>query len=166
MSSRSRTRSVKTAAGVTSVHIPRQRGRRSAQPFVVVVPERPSLTREVLTAIGALLWRFRRPLAPTGLALLAFVVTAILHAIAWWSGLLLAPAAAVPVLWLGVMQRRRPASGSVLAWRIGLTLLATTTAAWAALASGFGPLAGSLELWWLLTWIAAQTAWLIVRRTH
>lgn len=166
MSSRSRTRSVKTAAGVTSVHIPRQRGRRSAQPFVVVVPERPSLTREALAAVGGLLWRFRRPLAPTGLALLAFVVTAILHAIAWWSGLLLAPAAAVPVLWLGVMQRRRPASGSVLAWRIGLALLATTTAAWAALAAGFGPLAGSLELWWLLTWIAAQTAWLIVRHTR
>ncbi|MET8023838.1 hypothetical protein [Streptomyces avermitilis] len=166
MSSRSRTRSVKSAAGVTSVHIPRQRGRRSAQPFVVVVPERPSLTREALVAIGALLWRFRRPLAPTALALLAFVVTALLHTIAWWSGLLLAPAAAVPALWLGIMQRRRPASGSVLAWRAALALLATVTGAWAALSAGFGPFAGPLPLVWLLLWLAAQTAWPIVRHTR
>jgi hypothetical protein len=132
----------------------------------VVVPERPSLTREALAAIGGLLWRFRRPLIPTALALLAWPVTALLHAIAWWSGLLLAPAAAVPVLWLLVMQRRRPARSSVLAWRAGLALLATTTAAWAAFAAGFGPLAGPLPLLWLLTWLVAQTAWLIVRRSH
>lgn len=167
MSSRTRSRGVKTAAGVHTVRIPQQRGRRrSAQPFVVVVPEHPSLTREALAAIGGLLWRFRRALAPTALALVAFVVTAILHAIAWWSGLILAPTAAAPVLWLLVTQRRRPASGSVLAWRAGLVLLATSTAAWAALSAGFGPLAGALELWWLLTWITAQTTWLIVRRTH
>ena len=163
MSSRTRARG---AAGVHTVRIPHQRGRRSAQPFVVVVPERPSLTREALTTIGSLLWRFRRPLAPTALALLAWPVTALLHAIAWWSGLLLAPAAAVPVLWLLVMQRRRAARSSVLAWRVGLALLATVTAAWAALASGFGPLAGPLPLFWLLTWLVAQTAWLIVRRSH
>jgi hypothetical protein len=30
----------------------------------------------------------------------------------------------------------------------------------------FGPLAGSLELWWLLALICTQTAWLIVRRTR
>ncbi|MFE2419692.1 hypothetical protein [Streptomyces hokutonensis] len=163
MSSRTRARGT---AGVHTVRIPHQRGRRSAQPFVVVVPERPSLTREALTAIGGLLWRFRRPLIPTALALLAWPVTALLHAIAWWSGLLLAPAAAVPVLWLLVMQRRRPARSSVLAWRAGLALLATTTAAWAAFAAGFGPLAGPLPLLWLLTWLIAQTAWLIVRRSH
>ncbi|MBK3564526.1 hypothetical protein [Streptomyces sp. MBT62] len=166
MSSRTRTRSAKSAAGVTTVRLPRQRGRRSAQPFVVVVPERPSLTREALTAIGSLLWRFRRPLIPTALALLAWLVTALLHAIAWWSGLLLAPAAAVPVLWLLVMQRRRPARSSVLAWRAGLAVLATLTAAWTAFAAGFGPLAGPLPLFWLLTWLIAQTAWLIVRRSH
>ena len=131
-----------------------------------MVPEHPSLTREALAAIGGLLWRFRRALAPTALALVAFVVTAILHAIAWWSGLLLVPAAAAPAVWLFLMHRRRPAGSSVLAWRVGLALLATTTAAWAALSAGFGPFAGALELWWLLTWLIAQTAWLIVRRTH
>ncbi|WP_033321221.1 hypothetical protein [Streptomyces yerevanensis] len=166
MSSRTRTRTVKTAAGVHTVRLPRQRGRRSAQPFVVVVPERPSLTREVLGFLGRALWRFRGSLAPTGFALLALVVTALLHLLGWWSGLVLAPLAAAPVLWLGILQRRRPARGSALAWRIALAALTTVAAAWAALAAGFGPLAGPLELVWLLTLIAAQSAWLIVRRTH
>lgn len=107
MSSRTRSRGLKTAAGVHTVHIPRQRGRRS-QPFVVVVPEHPSLTREAFGFLGRTLWRFRTALAPTGLALLAWPLTAILHAIAWWSGLLLAPVAAAPLLWLSFMQRRRP----------------------------------------------------------
>lgn len=162
MSSRTRTRG---AAGVHTVRIPRHRGRRS-DPFVVVVPERPSLTREALTALGGLLWRSRRALAPTGFAVLALVVAALLHAIAWWSGLLLAPTAAGPLVWLLVMQRRRPATGSVLAWRISLATLTTSAMAWLAMAAGFGPLAGPLELIWLLTLIAAQSAWLIVRRTH
>jgi hypothetical protein len=157
---------VKTAAGVHTVHIPRQRGRRGAQPFVVVVPERPSLTREALGFLGRALWRSRRTLAPTALALIAVPLAAILHALAWWSGLLLAPLAIAPVLWFGFLQVRRPGRGSVIAWRAGLTLLATAALAWLALAAGFGPLAGPLELLWLLTWIAAQSAWLIVRRTH
>ncbi|GAA0922218.1 hypothetical protein [Streptomyces thermoalcalitolerans] len=166
MSSRTRARGVKTAASVHTVHIPRRRGRRSAQPFVIVVPERPSLAREALSVLGGLLWRFRGALAPTGLALLAVPVTAVLHAIAWWSGLLLAPAAGAPLVWLAVIQRRRPARAAVLAWRAGLAALAGVACAWVALAAGFGPLAGPLELLWLLTWLTAQTAWLIVRRTH
>ncbi|NEV90124.1 hypothetical protein GUR47_26220 [Streptomyces tendae] len=166
MSSRTRARGVKTAAGVHTVRIPRQRGRRGADPFVVVVPERPSLTREALAAVGGWLWRSRRALAPTGLAVLALVVAGLLHVMAWWSGLLLAPAAAGPLVWLLLVQRRRPAAGSVLAWRIGLAALASSALAWLATAAGFGPLAGALELWWLLTLITAQTAWLIVRRTH
>lgn len=163
MSSRTRGRG---AAGVHTVRIPRQRGRRGSDPFVVVVPERPSLTREALTALGGLLWRSRRALAPTGFAVLAFVTAALLHAIAWWSGLLLAPIATGPLVWLLVTQRRRSGTGSVLAWRIGVTALGSTALAWLALAAGFGPLAGPLELIWLLTLITAQTAWLIVRRTH
>ncbi|MFJ2651155.1 hypothetical protein ACIO1C_31095 [Streptomyces sp. NPDC087420] len=162
---RSRVRAQKVAAGVTTVRIPRQRGQRGSQPFVVVVPERPSLTREVLSAAGRLLWRFRRPLIPTALALLALPVTGVLHMIAWWSGLLLAPVAIVPAVWLCLTQRRRPASGAVLAWRISLTTLATLSLAWAALASGFGPLAGPLELGWLLLLLTTQTVWLIVRRS-
>lgn len=162
MSSRTRARGVKTAAGVHTVRIPRQRGRRGGDPFVVVVPERPSLTREALAVIGGWLWRSRRALAPTTLAVLALVVAAVLHVIAWWSGLLLAPTAAG----LLVMQRRRPATGSVLFWRAGLAALTSSALAWLATAAGFGPLAGALELWWLLTLITAQSAWLIVRRTH
>ncbi|MFE7278077.1 hypothetical protein [Streptomyces sp. NPDC057623] len=162
MSSRTRTRSVKTGAGVHTVRIPRQRGRRS-DPFVIVVPERPSLTREALGFLGRALWRFRSALAPTGLSALAFLVAALLHVIAWWSGLVIAPMAAVPLVWLLVMQRRRPASGSTLGWRIGLAVLATLSAVWLALAAGFGPHTGPLVLLWLLILIAAQTTWFIVR---
>ncbi|MFF5155380.1 hypothetical protein ACFY3N_03740 [Streptomyces sp. NPDC000348] len=166
MSSRIRARGAKTTAGVHTVRIPRQRGRRGAAPFVVVVPERPSLTREALAVVGGWLWRSRRALAPTALAVLALVVAALLHVIAWWSALLLAPTAAGPLAWLLITQRRRPATGSVLAWRIGLAALTSSALAWLAVAAGFGPLAGALELWWLLTLITTQTAWLIVRRTH
>ncbi|MGW2325699.1 hypothetical protein ACWC5C_08040 [Streptomyces sp. NPDC001700] len=166
MSSRTRARTVKTAAGVTTVRIPRQRGRRSHDPFVVVVPERPTLTRLALDATALWLWKHRRALAPLALGLLAFPVTALLHVLAWWSALLLAPAAAGPALWLALVQRRRPAADkAVWGWRITLAALGASGLAWAALAAGFGPLAGPLELWWLLNLITAQTAWLIVRRT-
>ncbi|MFD5162823.1 hypothetical protein ACFWMJ_33000 [Streptomyces hawaiiensis] len=163
MSSRTRARSVKTAAGIHTVRIPRQRGRRS-DPFVIVVPERPSLTREALGFIGRGLWTFRHALAPTGLSLLAFLVAGLLHLIVWWSALVVAPVAAVPVGWLLVMQRRRPArAAAALGWRIALAALATAAAVWLALAAGFGPLNGTLALLWLLIWITAQTAWLILR---
>ncbi|AYN34226.1 hypothetical protein DUI70_3725 [Streptomyces albus] len=149
-----------------TVRIPRQRGRRGADPFVVVVPERPSLTREALTVVGGWLWRERRALAPTGLAVLALAAAGLLHVFAWWSGLVLAPVAAGPLVWLLLMQRRRPALGSPLAWRIALAALASSALAWLALAVGFGPLAGPLCLWWLLMLLTAQTAWLIVRHTR
>ncbi|MFF7371963.1 hypothetical protein [Streptomyces tricolor] len=166
MSSRTRTRMAKTAAGVHTIHVPRQRGRRRSQPFVVVVPERPSLAREAFGFLGRVLWRFRTALTPTFLAALAWPLTAVLHALAWWSALVLAPLAVAPVLWLGFVHIRRPARVAASAWRAGLALLATTAFAWLALAAGFGPLAGPLELIWLLAWLAAQTAWLIVRRAH
>ncbi|BBC35858.1 hypothetical protein SGFS_071520 [Streptomyces graminofaciens] len=162
MSSRTRARVAKTAAGVHTVQIPRRRGRRSA-PFVIVVPERPSLTREALGFLGRALWAGRRGLAPVGLAVFVFALTGVLHVSAWWSGLVLAPAALAPTLWVLVMQRRRPASGAALGWRIGLTVLATLAAVWVALAAGFGPLAGPLPLLWLLVLIAAQTTWFFVR---
>lgn len=165
MSSRTRSRKVRTSAGVHTVQIPRQRGRRS-QPFVVVVPEHPSLTREALGFVGRGLWMARHALAPTGIALLALVLTGLLHLIAWWSGLVLAPAAVVPVVWFVVVQRSRPASGSTRTWRVALAVFATLAFAWAAFAAGFGPWAGSLPLVWLLTLIVAQTVWLFVRRTR
>ncbi|WP_109006079.1 hypothetical protein [Streptomyces rishiriensis] len=163
MSSRTRARG---AAGVTTVHIPRRRGRRGSDPFVVVVPERPSLTREALGFLGRALWNVRTALAPTALALLALPLTAVLHALAWWSSLLLAPAAVAPLLWLAIMQRRRPARAGVLLWRAGLVLLVSIAAAWLALAAAFGPFSGPLAAIWLLVLIAAQTAWLVVRRSH
>ncbi|WP_105970951.1 hypothetical protein [Streptomyces geranii] len=166
MSSRTRTRRVKTTAGVHTVRLPRQRGRRTAQPVLVVVPERPSIARELAGWAGGLLWRFRHALAPTGIALAVFVVTALLHALAWWSALVLAPAVAAPIGWLLFVQRRHPAHRTTLAWRIATAALATLALAWAALAAGFGPLAGPLELLWLLLLLPAQTGWLIVRRTH
>ncbi|MGW6360539.1 hypothetical protein ACWFR5_36580 [Streptomyces sp. NPDC055092] len=167
---RSRVRTAKVPAGATVIQMPRQRrsGRRGSQPFVVVVPtERRSFQHEVAAFVGGALWRHRRALAPTLLALAALPACAVLHALAWWSGLLLAPAAAAPLVWLLVMQHRRPATErSVLAWRIGLALLGTAAAAWVALAAGFGPLAGPLDLLWLLTWAVAQTAWIVLRRTR
>ncbi len=166
MSSRTRTRRVKTAAGVTTVRLPRQRGRRSAQPFVVVVPERPSIARELAGWVGSVLWRFRVALAPTGIALAVFAFTALLHALAWWSALVLATFAVAPLASWFALQRRRPAHGTALAWRAGAAALITLTFTWAALAAGFGPLAGPLELLWLLLLLPAQTGWLIVRRTH
>ncbi|MFD0315979.1 hypothetical protein [Streptomyces flavalbus] len=166
MSSRTRTRAVKTAAGVHTVRLPRQRGRRRLDPFVIVVPEHPSLTRQVLSGLTLMLWDHRRALAPTGIAVLALAVTALLHVLGWWSALVLAPLALAPAAWFTLVQLRRPARRSALAWRIGLTVLATLAAAWVALAAGFGPLAGPLELVWLLTLIAAQSAWSVVRRTR
>lgn len=162
MPSRTSTRGVKTPAGVHTVRIPRQRGRRS-QPFVVVVPERPTLTREAFGFLGRTLWRYRGALAPTGLALLAWPVTALLHAIAWWCSLLLAPIAAAPLVWLAVLQRNQPARTSAMAWRFALTALAAVAFTWVALAAGFGPLTGPLPLIWVLTWLISQTAWLVVR---
>lgn len=165
MSSRTRAHAVKTAAGIHTVHIPGRRGRRS-QPLLIVVPEQPSLTREVAGWVGRLLWRSRRALAPTVLALLALAAAGVLHALAPWTGLVLAALTAAPAGWVPFMQRRRPATGTVLAWRIGLALLATLTGGWFAAAAGFGPLAGPLELLWLLVLAAAQSVWLVVRRTH
>ncbi|WP_327748484.1 hypothetical protein [Streptomyces europaeiscabiei] len=166
MSSRTRARRVKSTAGVHTVQIPRQRGRRGAQPFVIVVPERPSLTREALGFVGRGLWAGRRGLAPAALAVFVFGLTGVLHLNAWWSALVLAPLALVPLAWVLIMQRRRPASGSALGWRISLAALATLAAGWMALAAGFGPLAGPLPLLWLLIWLAAQITWFFVRRTH
>ncbi|MFJ3771115.1 hypothetical protein ACIPX0_05405 [Streptomyces sp. NPDC090075] len=163
MSSRTRARG-RRAASVTSINIPRQRGRRS-QPFIVVVPEHPSLTREALGFAGRLLWKSRSALAPTALALLALAVTAILHALSWWYGLVFLPVALAPGAWLGIMHVRRPRTGSTLYWRITAAAAVTLAVVWLLLAAVFGPFAGPLEGIWLAGWILAQAAWLIVRRS-
>lgn len=149
----------------TTVRLPRQRGRRG-EPFIVVVPERPSLTRQALTGLGSVAWTHRGALAPIPVALLAFGSTGLLHTVAWWSGLLLAPVAVAPLVWLWIVQRSHPAAGSALAWRIALSVTSMLAAGWMAAAATFGPLAGPLELLWLLALIGTQTAWPIVRRTR
>ncbi|WP_217552680.1 hypothetical protein [Streptomyces sp. GbtcB6] len=164
MSSRTRARR-RTAASVHSIHIPRQRGRRGSQPFIVVVPEHPSLTREAFGFAGRLLWRFRSALAPTLLALLALALTAVMHALSCWYGLVFLPVALAPAAWLGIMHVRRPRSGSTLYWRITASAAVTLAVIWLLLAAVFGPFAGPLEGIWLSGWILAQAAWLIVRRS-
>ncbi|WP_372349605.1 hypothetical protein [Streptomyces sp. KL116D] len=115
-------------------------------------------------------WEHRQALAPTFAAVLAFNLAALLHALAWWSGLLLAPVALAPAVVLAIVQRQHKARGSALAWRIGLAVASTFTAAWLALAATFGPLygphAGTLCIVWLLALVGAQTTWPLVRRTH
>ncbi|MFI8850241.1 hypothetical protein ACIGW3_08625 [Streptomyces sp. NPDC053499] len=167
MPARTGPRTVKVPAGASTIRIPRQRrsGRRS-DPFVVVVPERPSLTRLALGATADLVWRHRGALAPLGIAVGVFLVATLLHALAWWSGLALVPAAVGPLVWLALVQHRRPAAARAVCWRVAFALLTTAAGAWAALAAGFGPLAGPLEVWWLLTFVAAQTTWLIARHSN
>ncbi|WP_405807457.1 hypothetical protein OG729_20100 [Streptomyces sp. NBC_00210] len=170
MTNRTRIRTAKVPRGTTAIRIPRQGrrriGRRAAQPIVLVVPEQPSLGARAAAAAGGWLWDRRGSWAPTAIALAAFLAAAIVHALAWWSGLVLAPATAAPLIWLLRTNRQRPAGDpSVRRWRNGLVLLATTATAWAALALAFGPTAGPLELLWLISTIAAQTLWLRSRRT-
>ncbi|MGY4968475.1 hypothetical protein ACWGCC_04490 [Streptomyces nigrescens] len=165
MNRRTRPRAVKVPAGAASVRIPRQRrGRSSAQPFVVVIPERPSLLSQIGRFLGLWLWDHRRSLAPLALAVTAAGVAALLHVWAWWSGLVLAPVAAAPLVWLLIEQHRRPVPPSVLRWRLGLAVAAAAALAWLALAAGFGPLATPLPTIWLVLTVAAQVGWLILRR--
>lgn len=165
-SSRTRSRrAMKVPAGATTVRIPRQRGRRrSHEPFVIVMPERPSLLREMSTGIALAAWDHRRQLAPLVLAVAALPLTAALHWWAWWSGLILAPLAAAPLAWLGFVLLRRPAGRSVVAWRLGFTVAATSVLAWLSMAAAFGPMSGPLLMLWLINTIAAEAAWLVIRR--
>ncbi|WP_342791166.1 hypothetical protein [Streptomyces montanus] len=157
-------RTQKEPAGATTVRIPRQRGRRGADPFVVVVPERPSLLREMAAGLALIAWDHRRSLAPVALAVTALPLTAVLHWWAWWSGLILAPLALAPLGWLAFAILRRPAGRSVLFWRLGLGVGATSALTWLALAAAFGPAAGPLLTLWLIFTVAAQVAWLVIRR--
>ncbi|WP_394432509.1 hypothetical protein [Streptomyces sp. SGAir0957] len=163
----SRRRTAKVPAGATVINLPRQRRTgRAGQPFIVVVPTHPTWKQRLAAATGRAIWNQRRALIPTFGALFVLPLTALLHALAWWTGLVLAPLAAGPLVWLLTMQRRRPAGErTVLAWRLALALLTTATLAWTALAAAFGPLAGPLGVLWLLLWTLAQTGWLIVRHT-
>ncbi|AWI30416.1 hypothetical protein [Streptomyces tirandamycinicus] len=170
MSNRTRARGAKIPPGATAIRVPRQRrrgfGGRQMGPIILVVPEKPSLAARATYAVGGWVWDRRRSWAPTGIAVVAFVAAAIVHVLAWWTGLVLAPATAAPLVWLWWTSRHRPAEArSVRRWRRGLALLGIAAAAWAALAVAFGPTAGPLELLWLIATIAAQALWLQLRRT-
>jgi hypothetical protein len=135
-------------------------------PYVVVVPERPSLTHEAAATLLRWLWRSRAALAPTGTAVGAFLLGVLLHLLAPWAVYLLAPLAAVPLVWLLVAHRARPAHGPALAWRTVLVVLAVSTLAQLAAVVAQGPLADGLGVWWLLNLLVAQTVWPVLRRTR
>ncbi|MER5300183.1 hypothetical protein ABT039_12090 [Streptomyces lasiicapitis] len=167
MSSRTRprARTVKVPAGATSVRIPRQRGRRQ-QSFLLVVPERPTLTSQALRTAGRLLWRHRLALLPTGLAVLSLIVTAVLHALAPWASVLVATVGLLPLILLLTptpLYRRRLADES-RAWRWGAAAVAAVLGLWSGLAILLGPLAGPLEVLWFLGLLAAYVLRAAVRR--
>lgn len=161
-----RVRVVKTGAGAATFRVPRTRGLRGSAPYVVVVPERPSFTHEAAAALLRWLWCRRGGFTPTGVALGAFLLGVVLRLIAPWAVFLLVPLAVVPLAWLALVHRARPARGGALAWRAGLTALAVSALAQLAAAVALGPLAGELSVWWLLNLLVAQTAWPVLRRTR
>lgn len=166
MSSRTRprARTVKVPAGATTVRIPRQRGRRQ-QSFVLVVPERPTLTGQALRTMGRLLWRHRLALIPAGLAVLSLIVTAVLHAFAPWTAYLMTVAGLLPLIALLTPPIHCRLAGGVRAWQWGGAALAAAVGLWAGLAVLFGPLAGPLEALWFLGVLAAYGLRAAIRRS-
>lgn len=159
-------RTRKTYGGPRTVHVPRTR-RRDAQPIVLVVPERPTLSQRAARALGAWLWETRASWAPVPIALTALLAVTLLHVLAWWTAFLLAPGAFAPYGWLFWLALRRPAADrSIRRWRKALAALASLTTSWAAAAVFFGPLAGPLEVIWLALAITAQVLWLRTRRSN
>lgn len=156
---------MKVPAGATTVRIPRQRGRRQ-QSFVLVVPERPTLTSQALRTAGRLLWRHRAALLPAGLAVLALIATAVLHALAPWAGLLVAVVGLLPlIVLLSPPLSRRWSKGGVRVWQWSAAAIAAGVGLWAAAAILLGPLAGPLEILWFLGLLAAYALRAAVRRT-
>ncbi|MER7348860.1 hypothetical protein ABT390_26025 [Streptomyces aurantiacus] len=165
MSSRTRprARTMKVPVGATTVRIPRQRGRRQ-QSFVLVVPERPSLTGRALATTGRLLWHHRLALLPTGSALLLLVLTAVLHVLAPWAGLLVAAVGLLPLIALLIPPLYRRLVGGDRVWKWGAAAVVAVVGLWSGLAILFGPLAGPLEVLWFLGLLAAHGLWFALRR--
>ncbi|QIB44878.1 hypothetical protein [Streptomyces aureoverticillatus] len=166
MSSRTRprARTVKVPAGATTVRIPRQRGRRQ-QSFLLVVPERPTLSSQALRTAGRLLWRHRLALLPTGLAVLSLIVTAVLHALAPWASVLVATVGLLPlIMLLTPSPYRRRLADENRAWKWGAAAVAAVVGLWSGLAILLGPLAGPLEVLWFLGLLAAHGLWFALRR--
>ncbi|MET9961462.1 hypothetical protein ABZ128_20805 [Streptomyces sp. NPDC006326] len=165
MSRRTRSQAAQ-AAFPTTVHIPRQRGRRrQVPPVIVVVSEQPTLTARATAATGRFVWRHRRTWAPTGIAVTLLVVAAVLHLLAPWTGLIAAAAGLAPLGHLVWLARTRPAGRTVWAWRISLAVLALAGLSWLSLALWFGPASAALMGLWSLTTLTVQILWLTAGRT-
>ncbi|MFE7120844.1 hypothetical protein ACFU99_35990 [Streptomyces sp. NPDC057654] len=138
MPRRSRSRSARVLKGATMIEIPEQRPRRGRRGrVVVVVPEH----------------RDHRPLfAPAAVALCAIPATALVHAVAWWAGLVLALSAVVPVV------------GALAGWlRVRDAAAGAMALLWSGLAVAFGPLTGPLWVLWALSAAVCQAVWLLPR---
>ncbi|MCI3930267.1 hypothetical protein [Streptomyces sp. AN091965] len=155
---------VKVSAGATTVRIPRQRGRRQDS-FLLVVPERPSLTARALHTVGLLLWRQRLALLPTATAVLLLLLAAILHVLAPWAGVLVAVAGLLPLLVLAIPPLRRRVKGGERSWQWAAAAAAAVVGLWTALAILLGPLCGPLGVLWFLGLLGAQGAWFVLRRS-
>ncbi|MGA5493106.1 hypothetical protein ACPCSP_01895 [Streptomyces cinereoruber] len=167
MARRSRPRTVQVPPGATTVRIPTQRGTKNAPPvFVVVSESRPTLSSRIARAVGGWAWRHRAAWAPTAYAVLAYILTTVIHLIAPWMVYVLTPAAFVPLLSLWWIQakdperiRERPGcflTAAALAW---LALL------WAAALVHYGPLTVPLAWSWAGLALTVQALWLVVRRS-
>ncbi|MET8969176.1 hypothetical protein [Streptomyces hydrogenans] len=167
MSRRSRPRTVQVPPGATTVRIPRQRGAKNAPPVVVLVSEpRPSLSSRLAQAAGGWAWKHRAAWAPTGYAVLAYVLTAVVHAIAPWMVYVLAPAALVPLLALAWVRAKHPGRVGERPGRLlTAAVLATLALGWAAATVHYGPLTVPLAWTWAGLTLAVQVFWLVVRRS-
>ncbi|MFJ5706987.1 hypothetical protein [Streptomyces sp. NPDC093105] len=167
MARRSRPRTVQVPPGATTVRIPTQRGAKGAPPVFVVVSEaRPTLSSRIARALGGWAWRHRAAWAPTAYAVLAYVLTAVVHLIAPWMVYLLAPAAFVPPLALRWFRVGRPERVGERPGRLLTTAVLTTLAtAWTAATVHYGPLSVPLAWSWVGLTAAVQVFWLVVRRS-
>ncbi|MFJ4315802.1 hypothetical protein ACIP46_10985 [Streptomyces lavendulae] len=146
-----------------TVRIPRQRG---SQPVIVVLApeEGPTLTARAAAASGRWLWKHRRSWAPTGIAAVLLIVTALVHLIEPRTAWALAPLAVAPVgVWAWITRRRPATSRTTTTWRALLAVAVTGAVAWVPTAVWFSPGHPAVALAWLVLTLAAQAAWLIAR---
>ncbi|MFH9957199.1 hypothetical protein ACH4OX_23670 [Streptomyces roseolus] len=167
MARRSRPRTVQVPPGATTVRIPTQRGAKNAPPVFVVVSEaQPTLSSRLARAVGLWAWRHRAAWAPTGYAVLSYVLTAVVHLIAPWMVYVLAPAAFVPLLALYGIQAKDPGRIRERPVRfLTAAALAALATAWTAATVHYGPLTVLLAWSWVGLAVAVQVFWLVVRRS-
>ncbi|WP_426363926.1 hypothetical protein [Streptomyces sp. E-08] len=167
MARRSRPRTVQVPSGATTVRIPTQRGARNAPPvFVVVSESRPSLSSRIARAVGGWAWSHRASWAPTGYAVLAYGLVAVVHVIAPWMVFVLAPAAPAPLLGLWWTRKKRSERIGERPGRLATSsALAAGGVGWAAATVHFGPLNAPLAWAWVGLTLTAQSFWLVIRRS-